>query len=269
MSLSSSETQPTFRPTMHPAATPAHHLICVASGKGGVGKTWLSVTLSHALARLGRRTLLFDGDIGLANIDVQLGLMPERDLAQVVEGRLRFLDAISSYADGGFDILPGRSGSASLASLTPESLLALREQLLEAAQRYQQVVLDLGAGIDGAVRTMVDAGGIVLVVTNDEPTSLTDAYAFIKLTAQRRPGCDLRVVVNSAGSLRDGERTYGKILKACEGFLRISPPLAGVVRRDEKVREAIRHQTALLTRYPTCDAAVDVERIALRIAARS
>lgn len=257
------------RPSRHPAAMAARNLICVASGKGGVGKTWLAVTLSHALARLGQRTLLFDGDLGLANVDVQLGLMPDRDLAGVVEGRYKLQDVVLSFRDGGFDVVAGRSGSASLASLEPETLLAVRDELLLAAGRYQRVVLDLGAGVDGSVRTLVEAGGTVIVVSTDEPTSLTDAYAFIKLTTQRNPRTDLRVVVNLASSSREGERTYGKLLKACEGFLKLSPPLAGIIRRDEKVRDTIRHQVSLLTRHPMSEAAQDVEAIAARLIGRT
>lgn len=264
----SPNTQTSTRPSLHPASIPVRHVTCVASGKGGVGKTWLSVTLSHALARMGQRTLLFDGDIGLANIDVQLGLMPERDLAGVVEGQVQLSEAIISYA-GSFDVIAGRAGSTSLASLRPDTLIELRDQLIVTAFQYEQVILDLGAGVDGAVRVLTDTGGTVLVVTNDEPTSLTDAYAFIKLTSQRRPKCNLRIVINSALNWREGERTYGKLLKACESFLKISPPLSGIIRRDEKVRDAIRHQTSLLSRHPTSDAAEDVEKIASQLVIRS
>lgn len=253
------------RPGRHPAAVPIRNLICIASGKGGVGKTWLAVSLSHALARQGRNTLLFDGDLGLANVDVQLGLMPDRDLAGVVDGEYGMQEAIQTYAGGNFDVLAGRSGSASLASLETSALFALRGELLQQATRYDRIVVDLGAGIDNAVRAMVDAAGCTLVVTTDEPTALTDAYAFIKLTSQRRAGCDLRVVVNMAPGPREGERTYAKLLKACEGFLKLSPPLAGVVRRDERVRDAIRHQTSLLTRHPGSEAAADIEAIARRL----
>jgi len=104
-----------------------------------------------------------------------------------------------------------------------------------------------------------------MVVTTDEPTALTDAYAFIKVTHMERPGTDMRVVVNMANSTREGERIYNTLLKACEGFLKISPPLAGVIRRDLKVRDAIRNQTPILTRSPNSEAAADVEAIVERL----
>ena len=141
----------------------------------------------------------------------------------------------------------------------------MRDDLIVLARQYERVVLDLGAGVDGTVRMLADAAAMLLVVTTDEPTALTDAYAFIKLTAMQNREIDFRIVVNMAGSARDGERTYAKLLRACEGFLKLSPKLAGVVRRDDKVRDCIRHQTSLLVRHPTSDAAADVEALAGRL----
>ena len=101
----------------------------------------------------------------------------------------------------------------------------------------------------------------MLVVTTDEPTALTDAYAFIKIAHMERPKTDIRFVVNMANSSKEGERTYNTILKACEGFLKLSPPLAGVIRRDPKVRDSIRAQSPILVRFPNTEAAVDVTNI--------
>jgi len=242
-----------------------HNVIAVASGKGGVGKTWFSITLSHALSRLGRRALLFDGDLGLANVDIQLGLTPKADLGQVVEGKLTLARATERYAEGGFDVIAGRSGSGSLASLTPQSLAGLRNELLDLARSYDFVVMDMGAGLDRTVRLLAGPAGITLVVTTDEPTSLTDAYAYIKVTRSTNPAADMRIVVNLAQNAKEGERTYGTILKAAQNFLKYSPPLAGIVRRDNRVRDAIRAQAPLLLRSPGCEAATDVEAIAQRL----
>lgn len=238
------------------------NVIAVASGKGGVGKTWFSITLTHALSMLGNRTLLFDGDLGLANVDIQLGLMPKRDIGSVIEGMYGLADAAERFADGGFDIIAGRSGSGVLANLTVQRLNDLRKELMGVAARYDAVVVDLGAGVDRTVRQLAGPAAITLVVTTDEPTSLTDAYAFLKVSHQTNPKSDLRVVVNQANTRREGERTYGTILKACQNFLKFSPPLAGIIRRDQKVRDAIRSQTPLLLRSPGTDAAADVEAIA-------
>jgi flagellar biosynthesis protein FlhG len=248
-----------------PASLPLkRNIIAVASGKGGVGKTWFSITLSHTLARAGRKVLLFDGDLGLANVDVQLGVTPRRDLASVVAGEARLADVATPY-EGGFDVIAGRSGSGSLASIPASRLMQLRGELQRVAQNYDWVVLDLGAGIERTVRLLTGQSRACLVLTTDEPTAITDAYAYIKVTALERLADGIQIVVNMVGNQRDGERTYGTLLRACREFLRIEPPLAGIVRRDDRVKESIRRQTSLLTRYPNSDAAQDVEAIARRL----
>lgn len=238
------------------------NMIAVASGKGGVGKTWLAVTLSHALARAGRKTLLFDGDLGLANVDVQLGLTAKHDLGGVLTGRYSLARAATGYESGSFDVIVGRSGSGNLANLPSDKLNALSDDLAAISPDYHHVVLDLGAGVDRTVRRLAARAGMCLVVTTDEPTALTDAYALIKLTLAETREADLRIVVNIAESARHGERTYATLLKACESFLSVSPPLAGIVRRDSRVKDSIRNQTPLLTRHPNATAANDIELLA-------
>ncbi len=243
-------------------------IIAIASGKGGVGKTWLAITLAHAFAKANQRVLLFDGDLGLANVDIQLGLYPERDLMAVLGGRATLADVVLPSAAGGFDIVAGRSGSGALASMPPARIESLRRELAALAGGYDRVVIDLGAGVDATVRGLAQLAGTCLVVTTDEPTALTDAYAFIKLTVAEQQPADLRVVVNLAGSRREGENTHAILLKACRQFLKIAPPLAGIIRRDPRVRDAIRHQTPFLTRYPTAEAASDVVALAGRLSRR-
>jgi len=252
-------------PSLATAAEPVANVIAIGSGKGGVGKTWFAVTLSHALARAGQNVLLFDGDLGLANVDIQLGLTPQHDLGSVIAGRRTLQGAKFRYDAGGFDIIAGQSGSGGLASLPPARLASLRDELMTMAPNYNFVLVDIGAGIDRAVRTLLGRAGTCLVVTTDEPTSLTDAYALIKVVKAERPNANLQVVVNLAASESEGERTYGILVRACENFLKYTPPLAGIVRRDAKVRDAIRSQTASLTRHPNSEAASDVGAIARRL----
>jgi flagellar biosynthesis protein FlhG len=237
-------------------------LIAIASGKGGVGKTWFAITLAHAMARLGRQVLLFDGDLGLANVDVQLGLSPDHDLASVIAGRATLSQAVLRHKEGGFEILAGSSGSGTLSALDPARLDRMLSALRQGDLPFQTILLDLGAGVERAVRRMASAADTLLVVATEEPTSLTDAYALLKLYHGDSPEGDARVVVNQAASHAAGEKTYATLRRACQGFLGFEPHLAGVIRRDEKVRDAIRRQTLLLTRHPTCAAAADVESIA-------
>ena len=237
-----------------------HNVISVASGKGGVGKTWFSITLAETLAKRGARVLLFDADLGLANVDVQLGLTPRRDLGGVLQGRLGLGQAVTPYDDGGFDILAGRSGTGTLAQIPPPKLAGLGSDLSGLAQEYDHVILDLGAGIDRVVRQIACWAGTSLVVTTADPTSLTDAYAYVKVMHQADPEIDMRIVVNQADTKRDGERTFQSLAKACNNFLGFQPQLLGVIRRDRKVADAIRAQTGLLSRHPSSDAATDVAK---------
>jgi flagellar biosynthesis protein FlhG len=259
---------PESRAASHPANGPSgRRFVTVASGKGGVGKTFFAISLAHALARAGRRVLLFDADLGLANVDIQLGLNAEADLGQVIAGRCPLKAAVASYADGGYHVVPGKSGSGALAELDSGHLKALVAELLEVARAYDLVIMDHSAGIDATTRLLSPPGGIDVVVVTDEPTSLTDAYAYIKVALQQRRPRDIRVVVNMATDRRHGERTYGALARACESFLKVKPQLAGVIRRDRRVADSIRHQTGLLVRYPTSPAAADVEAAAQQLLA--
>lgn len=242
--------------------SPAGRMIVVASGKGGVGKTWFSISLAQALARQGRRVLLVDADLGLANIDVQLGIQPERDLVGVLSGKLTTIEAATPITNAGFDVLAGRSGTGALASLSPAALETFMATLQGARQHWQDVVVDLGAGLDMAQRRIAAASDLLLVVATEEPTSMTDAYAVLKLHSMDNPKGISRIVINMADDRASGQRTYEALRRAAGAFLKRDIPLAGVVRRDPKVRDAIRHQTPLLTRHPSASAALDIEAIA-------
>ena len=241
------------------------NLIAIGSGKGGVGKTFISISLAQALARQGGRVLLFDGDLGLANVDVQLGISPQQDLGGVVTGALPMEAAITPCPSAGFDILAGRSGSSMMAGLTPTQLQALRGGLTDLCGRYDRVLIDLGAGIDRQVLFLAGPAALQLVVTTDEPTALTDAYALIKTTLARTPDADIRLVVNQADTPADGRRTHAAIAEVCRKFLRHELPLAGIIRRDPRVRDAIRAQMPLLSRAPQAPAAEDVLALAAGI----
>ena len=244
------------------------NIVAIASGKGGVGKTWFSVTLAHALAKQGKKVLIFDGDLGLANIDVQLGLMANKDLSDVINGHISLQQAIHHFEEGGFDVIAGRSGQASLSNLPLPRINEILKQLRILANHYDVVLIDLGAGVDKSVRFMASAAGTVIVVTTEDPTALTDAYAFIKLTHAAGHADTAHVVVNMATSEKSGERTYHTLARACQNFLQLNPPGLGFIRQDHYVRDAIRAQVPIMTRHPNSEAAVDIEAIAARVSER-
>ena len=242
-----------------------NNIIAVASGKGGVGKTWLAVTLAHLFARSGRHVLLFDGDIGLANVDVQLGLTPQRDLSSVLSGRNTLAEAITYYEEGGFDIIAGRSGSATLATLPLEKLESIGAGLSQLQKNYDFTIIDLGAGIEQHVQFLSSLASRCIVVLTDEPTSLTDAYAFIKITHANKNAPEMSIVVNQAATQKEGEATYHAINKACVNFLNISPALLGIIRRDNKVKDSIRSQKSLLIKAPHSTAATDAAALSIKL----
>ena len=234
------------------------NIIAVTSGKGGVGKTWLSVTLAQACARRGEKVLLFDGDLGLANVDIQLGMNAPTDLGQVLAGKLPMNQAIYRDEQLEFDVLAGHSGTQSLCGLDSGQLQLLRDDLYILAQHYDRVILDLGTGIDKSMTFLAGCGGTVLVVCNDEPTSLADAYTLIKIISSAEKTPRIRIIVNAANTIKEGERTFQTLAKACQNFLNIELTLGGILHQDSHVKECIKMQTPLLSIFPDSVIAKDM-----------
>lgn len=234
-------------------------LIALASGKGGVGKTCLAIGLAQALAEAGGRVALVDGDLGLANVDVQLGLDPRRDLGDVLAGRCTAEEAVLHHP-AGFAVLPGRSGSAALAGLDGAGLRGAVDLLRGLPVEW--LVLDLGAGIGPAQRGLAALADLLIIVATEEPTSLTDAYAVLKLHRRDAPEARAGLLVNMAAQ---PARVHAALDAACRGFLGEGLTLLGSVRRDPRVPAAIRAQAPLLTRHPNSPAAEDLRRIAAEL----
>lgn len=230
-------------------------LIAIASGKGGVGKTCLAIGLAQALAEAGRDVLLVDGDLGLANVDVQLGLQPRRDLGDVLAGRCAIGEAVIRH-EAGFGVLPGRSGSAAMAAMDGTALMDL------VRGQPGDTVLDLGAGLGAAQRQLAARADLLMVVATEEPTSLTDAYAVLKLHRRDAPEGRAGVLVNMVAQRAQALKVHAALDAACRSFLGAGVPLLGAIRRDPKVPAAIRAQTPLLTRHPLSPAAQDLRDLA-------
>jgi flagellar biosynthesis protein FlhG len=239
-------------------------LTVLASGKGGVGKTFLAVTLAQALARRGRRVLLVDADLGLANVDVQLGLHPAPALARAIRAGLDLASLVRPLPGLDFSLLGGSGSGDALAWLADARLDRAVDRLLGLAEGYDDVVVDLPSGLERVATGLAARAARLIVVGNNEPTTLTDNYAFIKLTLGSAP--PPLFLANNVGDAAEGRLAHQTLARACRRFLALDCAPLGSVRRDPRVPEAIRRQMPLLSRSPMAPAAADVELVARRLA---
>lgn len=239
--------------------------IAIMSGKGGVGKSNLALNLGFALARQELPPLLMDCDMGLANLDVLLGLTPEGNLQDMLLADTD-VQSIVCPVEPGFDILPAASGVPELVDMDADMRSLLLSRLEPIFTHYKILLLDLGAGIHETVQAFASMAAIRLVVLTPEPTSLTDAYALMKVLNARQGIRDFLVVVNQVESKREEEQTFQRLKMACEHFLQFTPVLLGSVRYDIKMQEAVRKQAPLLKLFPKSPASQDICNLAARLA---
>ena len=236
-------------------------VIAVTGGKGGVGKTSVAVNLATGLAAAGRRVVLLDGDLGLANVDVLLGLSPRYTLAHVLCGE-RTLDEILVSSPQGFKIVPAASGAADLASMAGAGHLTLVQAFSSLATRLDVLIVDTAAGIAPGVLQFSQAAQHVLVVVTDEPASLTDAYALIKVLSRDHGVSRFRVVSNMSRAVGEGETLFKKLAKVTGRFLDVLLEYAGEIPDDEHVRRAIRAQRPVLDAHPASPAGRAFKKLA-------
>jgi len=235
-------------------------IIAFASGKGGAGKTSLCLNTALLLAQQGRKVLVFDGDYGLANIDVQLGLTPQQDLSDVIEGRCT-LEDILTKSDRGFWVLPGRSGAQSTSLINTLQKHDILKQLRNLSGAFDVVLLDVGAGVDDSVLGLTyTADRTVLVVTPD-PSSITDAYAVVKLQQARYGNSNCQLLINQAGGQTEGQLTAEKIQKAANNFLQVQLPLLGIIPYDRQYAAAVKQQKLLVQAFPNSESAAALSHV--------
>ena len=238
-------------------------VIAVTGGKGGVGKTSVAVNLAAALAAAGRRVMLLDGDLGLANVDVFLGLSPRYTLAHVLAGE-RTLEEIIVEAQPGLAVVPAASGAAHLANLDAAQHLALVQAFSALATRLDVLLVDTAAGIAHGVTQFSQAAQHVLVVLCDEPASLTDSYALVKVLSRHHGVDRFRVLANMARKPGGGEELFQRFERVTGRFLDVVLEYAGEIPEDDWLRRAIRAQRPVVTSYPACPAAQAFKKLADR-----
>jgi flagellar biosynthesis protein FlhG len=244
----------------------------VTSGKGGVGKTFMAANLAAALSKRGERVLVLDADLGLANLDVVLNLHPKVTLHDVFTGKVDLNDAILP-APGGFSVLLAGSGLVEYSRLTPE----VRDQLLgvieKVAPRFDRILVDTGAGISDVVLYAVSLADEVMIVATSEPTSLTDAYATIKVLASQQHRRLIKLVVNQTSRLGEGRAIRSQLQQVVDRFVNVAGEtplkldLLGEVPSDPAVREAVQRRQLLIETMPGSAAATAVGGIAERLMA--
>ncbi len=228
-------------------------VIAVTSGKGGVGKTNLTVNMAIALAQLGQRVTVFDADLGLANIDVLLGLRPLFNLGDVLLGQ-RALSDVVLEGPGGILILPGSSGLEELTELTPSQRAALAHSLREFEASNDYILIDTPAGIGANVTSILRAAGEVLFITTPEPTAVIDVYATIKVAARHAPTQRFQLLINEVQHARDAQQIYDQLASVAYRFLDRELEYLGMIVRDESVPRAVKQQAPFIKAFPEAPA---------------
>lgn len=241
------------------------HVIAVSSGKGGVGKSNVVANLAVALANTGKRVLVLDADLGLGNLDVLLGLVPQYTIEHVLSGA-RTLDDILLEGPAGIQVLPASSGVPNLTALTESQQLLIQEQLEQISADRDVLLIDTGAGISPTVTFFASSAQDTIVVVSPEPTSLTDAYALIKVLTRQYREHRFKVLVNQAKSPREAAEVFRKLDLAADRFLHVAIDYIGYIPDDDYVPMAVMQQKAIAEVFPDAPASQAFARLARHVA---
>lgn len=239
-------------------------VIAVSGGKGGVGKTNVSLNTSIALAQLGKRVLVLDADLGLANVDVMLGLRVKRNISHVLSGECE-LDDIIIEGPSGIKIIPATSGTQSMVDLTPAEHAGLIRAFSEMQTEFDVLIVDTAAGISDMVLSFARASQDVMLVVCDEPTSITDCYALMKLLSRDHGVFKFKVVANMVRSQREGQQLFSKLTKVTDRFLDVALDLVAIVPFDENIRNAVRKQKSIVEAFPNSPASLAFKELANKV----
>ncbi|OEY67085.1 MinD/ParA family protein [Marinobacter sp. X15-166B] len=239
-------------------------VIAVSGGKGGVGKSNVSVNLGIALAQMGRRVVLLDADLGLANLDVLLGLTARRNLADVLAGECSLSEVLVD-GPGGIKVVPASSGTQRMTQLSAMEHAGLINAFSELSDQIDVLIIDTAAGINESVVSFLRAAQEVLLVVCDEPTSITDAYALIKLMERDYAVDRFRVLANQVRSDAEGRQLFAKLARVTERFLDVALQYEGHVPYDEAVKKSVQRQRAVIDAYPRAPASLALKELAANV----
>jgi flagellar biosynthesis protein FlhG len=231
--------------------------IAVLSGKGGVGKSNLSLNLSLALMKEKQKVLLFDMDIGMGNIDILIGQTASYTMVDLLEKRL-FIQQIIKKGPQDLAYVAGGTGISSVFEWSPSDLGYLIQELSSLTSQYDYMIFDMGAGMSESVLKFLKAVDELIVVTTPEPTSITDAYAAIKLSVSYSVSAPIRLIVNKTLSDKEGDDTYKRFNRAVQQFLNVPISLLGIVPNDQAVQKAVNRQTPFLLQNPKSKASISL-----------
>jgi len=240
-------------------------VIAVTSGKGGVGKTSTSVNLAVSMAMDGRRVMLLDGDLGLANIDVMLGLQPQRNISHVLDGSCALEDTIIT-GPSGVMVVPASSGKRNMAELSPAEHAGLVRAFSELRRPLDTLIVDTAAGIADSVITFSQASQEIIVVVTNDPQSLTDAYALIKVLSRDHGVRRFQVLSNMTHTPAEAREIFENLRRVSERFLNVTLVDIGTIPADEWLRRAVRRQRAVVDAYPSAPSAHAYRELARRVA---
>jgi len=230
-------------------AREAVRTVAITGGKGGIGKTTAAINLGTALCELGRKVMLLDADLGLANADVLLGLRTRFNLEHVINGDCALADVIVT-AGSGLRLVPASSGSLEMATLDRAQHAGIISAFSELFEPVDHLLIDTAAGINESVLAYSEAAQRVVVIVCDEPASLTDAYGLIKVLHRRRPNARIEIVANMVDSAAQGRTLYEKLARVSDRFLRFVPAYYGAIPQDDYVRRAVQKQVSVVEAYP-------------------
>ncbi|NMO96176.1 MinD/ParA family protein [Paenibacillus lemnae] len=256
----------THHHTSNPAVERTAQIITICSGKGGVGKSNFTLNFALSLQSLGKKVIIFDADIGMANIDVLMGVSSRYNLYHLLRREKR-LDEVIHRGPEGLPYIAGGSGISDMFSLTEGDLNYFVSQMETMAQEMDYIIFDTGAGLSKENLKFITSADQCLVVTTPEPTSITDAYALIKVVHGSHPEVPFSLVINRASDEIEARETSDKIILTARRFLELDIRMLGYVREDQAVVKSVKRQYPFLLGFPRSHAAHDIQRLAALYAA--